>query len=77
MHVIGHDHRHVEFISTSMIMETRRKYDFSSNRRQNPPELGNKGDEVRREVLLKMRQVAPIELHKRILSCASLVRHEC
>ena len=67
MHVIGHDRRHVEFISTAMIVKTGRKHDVSSDRWQDPAKFRDESDEMRREVLLQMRQVAPIEPHEWIL----------
>src|SRR5579864_8015523 len=51
-----------------MVMATRRQRNVASPSRQHPAKLRGKRNEMRFEIPLQMRQVAPIELHTRILS---------
>lgn len=67
MHVIGHNNRDVELIFLAVIMAAGGHHDIACHRRHYPTELRDERDEVRREILLQVRQVATIKLHGRML----------
>ena len=67
VHMIGHDDRHIQFVFDSMVVKTRSKHQITRLRWQNPSELRNESDEVRREIFLQMRQISSIKLHAQIL----------
>ena len=63
--VIGHDDCGIEFVSFTMVMAARCKYEISRRGRQYPSEFCDKRDEMRGEVSLKVRQITAIELHNK------------
>jgi hypothetical protein len=64
VYVIRHDPCHVQYIILSVVVAATKKHDVSRARGQDPTEFGDERDEVRREVLLEMGQITPIELHE-------------
>src|SRR5579864_2085810 len=59
-----------------MIMATRRQSNIACPIRKHPSKLRNKRDEMRFEIPLQMRQVAPIELHIQILPLRAATTRE-
>ena len=63
VNMVWHDHYHVEFIPNPMVMAARQQDDIPGDRWQYPSKLRDKGDEVRREIPLQVRQITAVKLH--------------
>jgi len=51
-----------------VVVTTARKHNIPRCGWKNPSKLRDEGNEVRREIFLQVRQIAPIELHAEIVS---------
>jgi len=69
VNVIRHDDRDPKTVSLSMVVQAAGEHNVTSPFWKSLTVFGVKGDEMRREVPLDVRQIATIELHNKILSC--------
>jgi hypothetical protein len=58
--MVRHHNRNVEFVLLAVIMAARRQGNVASPIRRNPPQSCDKRDEMRLEIPLQMRQIAPV-----------------